>query len=114
VFRYFIDLFARQLTGSQTLSDVDVNLVQKTLVPHPALLEPKRTELQKLYEQLKAREQASIHEEIKKEDRRQLDTIILQAVGLSGKEVDELYEAASRYIRERQEKSDSMRTPKPK
>jgi len=37
LFRFFIDLFSRQLTGSQTISDVDVNVVEKALIINPVL-----------------------------------------------------------------------------
>ena len=113
-FRYFVDLFARQLTGSQTLSDVDVNLVEQTLVINPSLASSRKKELMRIYESLKSREQESIHEEILKRDRKKLDIIILEQLGLSEKDVDELYKAASKYVKDRQAKSESLVTSKSK
>ena len=113
-FRYFVDLFARQLTGSQTLSDVDVNLVEQTLVINPSLASSRKKELMRIYESLKSREQESIHEEILKRDRKKLDIIILEQLGLSEKDVDELYKAASKYVKDRQTKSESLVTSKSK
>jgi hypothetical protein len=111
-FRYFIDLFSRQLTGSQTLSDVDVNLVEQTLIINPTLLEKRMDELMKVYTSLKNREQSSIHEEILLEDRKVLDTIILQTLGLSSDDVNNLYRVASKYVSDRQAKSESLVTSK--
>jgi hypothetical protein len=113
-FRYFIDLFSRQLTGSQTLSDVDVNLVEKTLILNPKLLISHKKELKKIFNSIKSREQEIIHEEVLKADKLQLDTLILEAIGLSQTDVQELYRAASNYVKDRQEKSDSLITTKVK
>jgi len=107
-FRYFVDLFARQLTGSQTLSDVDVNLVEQTLVINPSLLLPRKKELMQIYLSLKGREQETIYKEIKKVDKKKLDTIIIEQLGLTAKDVDELYVAAVNYVKDRQQKSESL------
>lgn len=113
-FRYLIDLFSRQLTGSQTLSDVDVNLVEKTLIVNPELLASHSKELHKIYKSLKGREQETIYEEVLKEDKIELDTIILKALGLGSKDVHSLYDAACKYVKDRQEKSESLVTTKTK
>ena len=113
-FRFFIDLFSRQLTGSQTLSDVDVNLVEKTLILNPQLLSSNKKELTKIYQSLKSREQEIINEEVLKADKLQLDTLIFNALGLSQSDVQELYREASKYVKDRQEKSDSLITTKVK
>ena len=113
-FRFFVDLFARQLTGSQTLSDVDVNLVQQTLVINPSLLASRKNELMQVYSSIKDREQETIHEEALKEDKKKLDIIILECLGLKAKDVEELYRAASKYVKDRQEKSESLVTSKSK
>lgn len=111
-FRYFVDLFARQLTGSQTLSDVDVNLVEQTLVINPVLLKSRKRELMTIYSSLKSREQGSIHEEILKTDKKKLDTIIFEELGLNAKDVEELYRVADKYVKDRQAKSESLVTSK--
>jgi type I restriction enzyme M protein len=113
-FRYFVDLFSRQLTGSQTLSDVDVNLVKQTLVINPSLLPGRKKELMQVYESLKGREQLSIHAEVLKDDKKKLDIIILESLGLEAKDADELYRAASKYVKDRQQKSESLVTSKSK
>ena len=110
LFRYFVDLFARQLIGNQTLSDVDVNVVEKTLIIKPELLKDKKKELQEIYKSLKSREQSSIFEEIKQADKQKLDTIIMEALGLNKDDVIELYRVASKYVQDRKNKSNSIKT----
>lgn len=114
LFRFFIDLFARQLTGAQTLSDVDVNVVEKTFIPNPELLKPYKKELDEVYKSLKNREQGTIFEEVKQTDRRKLDEIIFEAIGLEKIQVDELYKAVSEYIANRKQKSESVENIKKK
>jgi hypothetical protein len=113
-FRYFIDLFSRQLTGNQTLSDVDVNVVSDLLIINPILLKDKGKELNQIYISLKNREQESIHEEILKSDKIKLDNIIFETLGLSISDVEELYNVASKFVKDRQEKSESVITSKSK
>ncbi|MDQ2718194.1 MAG: N-6 DNA methylase [Bacteroidota bacterium] len=114
LFRYFVDLFARQLTGSQTLSDVDVNLVQQTLIIDPTLLSLRKKELMEVYKSLKHREQETIYEEVLKPDKKKLDTIILEELGLRASDVYALYSASNKYVKDRQEKSESLVTSKSK
>lgn len=114
LFRYFAELFARQLTGSQTISDIDVVVVENTLVINPSLLDSYQSELEKIYESFRNREQLTIFEEVKRKDRIKLDQIILEALGLSLKDVKELHEAACSYVSKRQIHSDSVTTIKKK
>ena len=58
-FRYFVDLFARQLTGAQTLSDVDVNVVERTIILKPELLRGQHWTIKSIVERLKSREQSA-------------------------------------------------------
>jgi len=114
LFRYFAELFARQLTGSQTISDVDVIVVENTLVINPTLLVSYQSELEKIYESLRNREQQTIFDEVKCKDRIKLDQIILETLGLSLKDVKELHETACSYVSKRQTHSDSVTTIKKK
>ena len=111
-FRYFIDLFSRQMVVK--VSDVDVNIVENTLIINPELLKPYDKELREIYHLLKSREQGSIFDEIKQKDRKQLDTILFKILGLTEKDVDDLYYAATKYVKDRAEKSASMKTSKTK
>jgi hypothetical protein len=110
LFRYFIDIFSRQLTGAQTLSDVDVNVVKKTLIINPILLKDKKEDISKIINSLKSREQKGILEELKMEDRRLLDKIIFEAIGLEETDLDEFYKVVHQFIIERREKSESVKT----
>lgn len=113
-FRMLIDLFSRQLTGAQTLSDVDVNVVEKTLILNPDLLKNKQKELQIILDSMKSRVQGTIFEEVDKADRKKLDLLIMKALGLGEKEREELYEAAVKYVADRKIKSESVKTTKTK
>ncbi len=114
LFRFLLDLFARQLTGSQTLSDVDVNVVQRTLIVDPEILKPFEKELVSLYQKLKSREQLSIIDELTFEDRKRIDEIIFEAIGLTKKGLKDLYDYQKNFIIEREEKSKSVKTSKVK
>ena len=111
-FRFLVDLFARQMVVK--VSDVDVSVVEKTLILNPELLKSKKKELNKIIQSLKSREQETIFEEILQKDRRNLDVLIFDALGLSAKDVDDLYYEATKYIQDRKEKSNSLVTKKSK
>ena len=108
-FRYFIDLFARQLTGSQTLSDVDVNLLKKTLIPHPAYFRDHCKCVQTLMKKIKSREQLPISKEVLQEDKFKIDLTIFKTIDLKENDVKQLYKEASAYVEKRQIKSDSLK-----
>ncbi len=108
-FRYFIDLFSRQLTGNQTLSDVDVNLLKKTKIPHPGVFENNKTDVVSIMKTLKSREQFPLSKEILQKDKFEIDSVILGSIGLGENEVRELYKEASAYVEKRQLKSDSLK-----
>lgn len=112
LFRYFLELFARQM--GEGLTDIDVVVVEKTLVIDPKLLKSKEQELKELFKSLRGREQETIYEEIKKKDRKTLDTIILESLGLKAKDVDELYAQVCESRLKRNEKANSVTTVKSK
>ena len=76
-----MELFARQM--GEGLTDIDVNVVQKTLIIDPGLLNDSEKELKEIFKSIKSRKLEVIYEEIKKEDRNKLDLIIFKALGLS-------------------------------
>lgn len=112
LFRYFLDLFSRQMVVK--LSDVDVVVVEKTLVIDPNLLQSKEKELIELFKSFKGRTQETIYEEVKKEDRRKLDSIIFSILGLNENDLNELYKQATEYVKNRQLHSESLSTSKTK
>jgi type I restriction-modification system DNA methylase subunit len=111
-FRYSLDLFSRQLTGSQTLSDVDVNVVQDTLIPHPKYLLDNESALTTIMQSMCKRKQESIFTEMEFEDRKQLDFSILSSIGLHHQEIDLLREKAIEFVQNRKLKSESIKTIK--
>lgn len=112
LFRHFIDLFARQLTGSQTLSDVDVHVIQNTLIPHPKYLISKEKELNACIRSMGEREQESIFEEIYFDDRKKLDKLIMESLGFDEKHTDQLHQDAVQLVHNRKVKSESVKTIK--
>ncbi|MGD8305980.1 MAG: hypothetical protein PVF17_04945, partial [Ignavibacteria bacterium] len=112
LFRYLLDLFSRQMVVK--VSDVDVIVVEKTLIVNPVLLKKHNNELKQILKTLKSREQESIYKEVKKEDRRALDELIFDVLGLNKKDVEELYKEACQYVLDRKNKSESLDTSKTK
>lgn len=112
LFRYFLDLFARQMVVK--LSDVDVYVVEKTLVINPTILKNYSSELKEISKSFRVREQGTIYQEIKQKDRQELDTIIFKALGLKSKDVQELYKEAADYVKNRQLHAESLETVKSK
>lgn len=111
-FRFLLELFARQM--GEGLTDIDVVVVDNTVVIDPELLKPYEKELKEIYKSLRSREQETIYKEVKQKDRRKLDTIIFEVLGLKAKDVDELYKEASELRLNRNEKAGSVTTIKSK
>lgn len=112
LFRFFLELYARQM--GEGLTDIDVNVVDKTMVVNPRLLQSKGKELKKIFSALKRRDQLSIFEEIKNEDRIILETIIFDVLGLDSKDTNLFLREVSNYRKSRNEKSGSVTTTKTK
>ena len=115
LFRFLVDLFSRQLTGAQTLSDVDVNVVETTLIPDPTIFTSKQiTEILELGKSLKKREQLPISEEVLQEDRILFEQKLLTSLGFNELEINELLFQSAKYVQDRKEKSGSVITSKSK
>lgn len=110
IFRYFIDLFSRQLTGSQTLSDVDVTLLKKTLIINPRDFSKGCRDVKELVRLVKSREQLPLSQEILEKDKFEIDLVIGKIIGLKECDVKELYKEAALYIKKRQIKSESFKS----
>lgn len=106
LFRYFLELFARQM--GEGLTDIDVNVVQKTLMINPKFLNDDKKEVKGILKSLKSRKQETIYEEIKKEDRNKLDLIIFRELGLSEKDLKEFYKEVVDLRKGRNEKAASV------
>ena len=112
LFRYFLELFARQM--GEGLTDIDVNVVQKTLIIDPKLLNDSENELKEIFKSIKSRKLEVIYEEIKKEDRNKLDLIIFKALGLSADDLKEFYNEVVKLRLSRNEKAASVNKTKVK
>jgi type I restriction enzyme M protein len=112
IFRFLVDLFSRQMVVK--VSDVDVNLVEKTLIVKPSVLSLFRGKLKSVDQSLRNREQETIYQEVLKQDRIELDTIIFNSINLDIDDVMELHREACKYIRDREEKAESLSLAKSK
>lgn len=112
LFRYLLDLFSRQMVVK--ISDVDVNVLQKTLIPNPALFTKDKKLISNMIQKLKSREQLPIYDEVIQKDRIELDKYIFNVLGLDEPDLKILYKEACDYVFERKEKSESLVTKKEK
>ena len=112
LFRYLLDLFSRQMVIK--VSDVDVNVVERIMIPNPKLFEKHVKEITQLIKRLKSREQLPIYEEVKQKDRFELDRLIFTVLGLEEDSLNDLYTEACNYVFDRKEKSESLVTKKVK
>ncbi|MCL5030475.1 MAG: N-6 DNA methylase [Bacteroidetes bacterium] len=112
LFRFFLELYARQM--GEGLTDIDVNVVEKTMIINPVLLKPKEKELKKIFSSLRNREQESIFEEINKADRGELESVLFDVLGLVKNDVQIFLKEVSDYRKSRNEKASSVTTSKSK
>lgn len=112
MFRYFLELFARQM--GEGLTDIDVNILEKTLVINPTILKPYKKEITELLKQFKKRDQDIIFKEVAFEDRQALDNLIFECLGLSEKDLNEFYNEVIQLRQKRTEKASSVTKTKVK
>ena len=111
-FRFFLDLFGRQMAGS--LSDVDTVLLRKILIPNPELFSGSQKVVESLINQLKIREPMNIFKEIKTKERQDIESFIFDKVGIGSNNVQELFDYTANYILQRNTKTQSVATSKTK
>ena len=108
--RFFMDLSCRQLTGGQAIADIDVQVVKEIPVLPIHILADNKQAFKQAYDQMKSR---PIDQRVAKEyampDRRALDTIIFDALNLTPRERDEVYEAVIHLVEARLQKASSLR-----
>ncbi len=113
LFRFLVDLFSRQMAVK--VSDVDVNVVETTLIPNPTTFTSKQiSEILELGESLKNREQLPINEEVLQKGRILFEQKLLISFGFNELEINELLFQSAKYVQDRKEKSDSVITSKSK
>jgi len=109
--RYYCEMTCRQLTGAQAIADIDVAVAEQILLPDPEAI--RATEQRRLIAALAAmssRRVLSLFDEVKKQDRRLLDELVLRAIGFEDarerREVlTDLYRAATNLVRARLDRS---------
>jgi len=112
--RYYAEVTCRQMTGAQAIADIDVAVAEQILLPDPRKVPPSiKKKLEAAVVELSRRPVYSVFEEIKRVDRRRLDTLMLEAIGFSQRSereavLDELYEAVTELVRARLSKSSRM------
>ena len=109
--RYYAEATCRQMTGSQAIADIDVAVAEQILLPDPRKLSPTiKKSLEAAVADLSRRPVYSIFEEIKRADRRRLDSLTFEAIGFrkeSEREtlLSELYVAVTELVRARLSRS---------
>jgi hypothetical protein len=111
--RYYAEATCRQMTGAQAIADIDVAVAEQILLPDPRKLSQTiKEKLETAVAELSRRPVYSIFEEIKRADRRMLDSLTLEAIGFSKTSerealLDELYDAVTELVRARLSRSGS-------
>lgn len=109
--RYYAEMSCRQLTGAQAIADIDVAVAEKLLLPDPRFIaEGQQRRIESALLALSDRPVFSIFEEVKRDDRRLLDELVLAAIGFAdaverSAALRQLYEAATDVVRIRLAKS---------
>jgi hypothetical protein len=109
--RYYAEVTCRQMTGAQAIADIDVAVAEQIMVPDPRELSKRiKKKLEAAIVSLSRRPVVSIFEEVKREDRRTLDSLTLEAIGFNRKSeresvMDQLYEAVTKLVRARLSRS---------
>jgi len=105
--RYYAELTCRQMTGAQAIADIDVAVAEQILVADPRdIPRALKKNLEAALTALARRPVFSVFEEIKRDDRRTLDELVLAAIGFTNraerkKVLDNLYAAISKVVRAR-------------
>ncbi len=104
--RYYAEITCRQMTGAQAIADIDVRVAERILIPDPRSLPPQlKKNLEAAFEAIARREAFSIFEETGRDDRRLLDELTLEAIGLCSQErgpmLERLYAAMKELVRRR-------------
>ena len=108
--RYYAEVTCRQMTGAQAIADIDVIVAERILLPDPRELSLKiKRGLERALKTLSRRPILSVFEEITRADRRELDGLVLAAMGFTARPereelLDRLYEAVTGLVRARLEK----------
>jgi hypothetical protein len=102
-----MDLTCRQLTGAQAIADIDVVVVKNILIPHPEILSVE--DCSQVYSAIASRPiKTHMEDEYNQPDRRALDEVVFDVLGLTAGEREAVYEAVVNLVRARLEKAQSV------
>ncbi len=112
--RFFVEMFSRQLTGAQAISDIDVIIYKKTLIINPKLIVTADSFSNKfvysIFTELGFDAQIPVRKQEPNPlpDRKELDDIIFDAIGLTEEERKEVYWATAELVQNRLKKAKSV------
>lgn len=102
-----MDLSCRQLTGAQAIADIDVKVVEDLVVPRLDLIDAEKLVL--AYSKISHREiLPRIADEYSQGDRRELDRVIFDSLGLTNEEAEEIYFAVIDLVTKRLQKAKTI------
>ncbi len=102
-----MDLSCRQLTGAQAIADVDVRVVEDIFVPRESILMHDR--LDSCYRIIATTPILNhVRDEYTRTERRELDDVIFDSIGLTQNERDAVYEAVINLVEARLKKAASV------
>lgn len=105
--RYYTEVTCRQMTGAQAIADIDVNVAENILIPDPRRLNTNiKKRLESALMEIARRSVRSVFEEISFRDRRRLDELTVEAMGIDDSRerrnvVDRLYTAVTNLVKAR-------------
>ncbi|MBX3295015.1 MAG: Eco57I restriction-modification methylase domain-containing protein [Acidobacteria bacterium] len=102
-----LEILGRSSLGGGMLK-VDPIEYRSLRVPELTLLEPKRNRIEEIFEILKERTVGSLNQEVSSSDRRELDNIIFDALGLTTGERDAVYEAVIGLVSKRLQRAQTV------
>ncbi|HWP43866.1 MAG TPA: N-6 DNA methylase [Blastocatellia bacterium] len=105
--RYYAEITCRQMTGAQAIADIDVSVAERILLPDPRHLSASlKRRLEAALNRIARRMIFSVFEEVNRADRRRLDDLVLEAIGIDDKReretlLDQLYSELTRIVSRR-------------
>ncbi|MCI0488399.1 MAG: N-6 DNA methylase [Blastocatellia bacterium] len=105
--RYYAEITCRQMTGAQAIADIDVAVAERILIADPRRLSATmKRNLKTALRRVARRRSLSVFEEVNLADRRELDLLVLEAIGFTDpsereEALEELYAAVVALVRAR-------------
>jgi hypothetical protein len=117
--RFYLEMTARQLTGAQAIADIDVRVVEEALVIDPARLDEGKCrnivdhfdrKIESCFIEFGLSKDMPIDAQqiAPRPDRRELDNIVFDALGLSDQQRTAIYKAVASVVKNRLDKAASL------